>query len=51
MKQGIQSWCSETTQSDGFEEGGGKWMQDGGNMCTRGWFTSMYSKNHHSIVK
>ena len=30
MKQGIQSWCSETTQSDGFEEGGGKWVQDGG---------------------
>ena len=22
-----------------------------GDMCTRGWFMSMYGKNHHNIVK
>ena len=32
-------------------EGGGKGVQDGEHMCASGWFTSMYGKNHHNIVK
>ena len=32
-------------------EGGGRGAQDGGHMYTRGYFMSMYCKNHHSIVK
>ena len=32
-------------------EGGGRGVQDGGHMYTRGWFMSMYGKNHYSIVK
>ena len=32
-------------------EGGGRGVQDGGHMYTRGWFMSMYGKNHHNIVK
>ena len=31
-------------------EAGGKGVRMGGHMCTRGWFTSMYSRNHHNIV-
>ena len=31
-------------------EGAGRGVQDGGHMCTPGWFTSMYSKNHCNIV-
>ena len=32
---------------------GGRWegVQDGGRMHTRGWFMSVYSKNHYNIVK
>ena len=33
------------------EEGDGRDVQDGGHMYTHGWFTSVYSKNHHNIVK
>ena len=43
MKQGTQSQCSRTTQRKG--------VQDGGHMCTRGWFMPMYGRNHHNIVK
>ena len=32
-------------------EGGGKGVQPGGHMYTRGWFMSMYGKNHYNIVK
>ena len=32
-------------------EGGGRRVQDGGDMYTHGWFMSMYGKNHYSIVK
>ena len=32
-------------------EGGGKGVWDRGHMYTRGWFMSMYGKNHHNIVK
>ena len=31
-------------------EEGGRGVQDGGHMCTRGQFMSMYGKNHHNIV-
>ena len=32
-------------------EGGGRGAQDGGHMCTSGWFMSMCGKTHHNIVK
>ena len=32
-------------------EGGKRGVQAGGHMCTRGWFMSMYGKNHHNIIK
>ena len=32
-------------------EGGGRGVWDGGHMHTHGWFTSVYGKNHHNIVK
>jgi len=32
-------------------EGGGIGVQDGGQMYTRGWFMSMYGKNHYNILK
>ena len=32
-------------------EGDGKGVQDGEHMYTHGWFTSMYGKNHYSIIK
>ena len=34
---------------DGEEVGRKVW--DGGHMYTRGWFMSMYGKNHYHIVK
>jgi len=47
MKQGTQSQYTGTTQRDGMA---GR-VQDWGHMYTRGWFMSMYGKNHHNIVK
>ena len=32
-------------------EGNGRGIQNGEHMYTRGWFMSMYGKNHHNIVK
>ena len=32
-------------------EGGGRGVQDGEHMYTRGWFMSMYGKNHYNTVK
>ena len=32
-------------------EGGGRGVLDGEHMCARGWFISMYGKNHYNIVK
>ena len=32
-------------------EGGGRRVQDGEHMYTRGRFMSMYGKNHHNTVK
>ena len=32
-------------------EGGGREVQDGEHVYTRGWFMSMYGKNHYNIVK
>ena len=34
-----------------YGEGGGSRVQDGEHMYTRGWFMSIYGKNHHNIVK
>ena len=51
IKQGTQSWCSGTTQRDGVGREPGRGVQDGGRMYARGWFISMYGKNHHNIVK
>ena len=46
--------CSGLVHWDGPEvwdgEGGGKGVQDGEHMYTRGWFMSMYGKNHYNIV-
>ena len=37
---------------DGWDgEGGGRGVQDGGQMYNHGWFISMYGKNHYNIVK
>ena len=35
----------------GHGEGGKRGLQDWGHTHTRGWFMSMYGKNHHNIVK
>ena len=32
-------------------EGGGRGVLDGEHMSARGWFISMYGKNHYNIVK
>ena len=32
-------------------EGRGRGVQYGEHMCARGWFRSMYGKNHYNIVK
>ena len=32
-------------------EGGGRGVQNGGRMCTCGWFMSMCGKNHNNIVR
>ena len=32
-------------------EGGGREVLDGEHMCTRGWFMTMFGKNHYNIVK
>jgi len=34
-----------------YGEGSGRDVHDGGHMYTRGWFMSMYGKNHHGIIK
>ena len=34
-----------------YGEGGGRRVQNGEHMYTRGRFMSMYGKNHHNIVK
>ena len=32
-------------------EGGGRGLLDGEHICVRGWFMSMFGKNHYNIVK
>ena len=51
MRQGAQGWCTGMTLRDGIGREVGGRAQDGGYMYARGWFMSMYGKNHHSIVK
>ena len=46
----AQGWCTGKTQRDGMEreaEGGIGIMK----YVIRGWFMSMYGKNHYNIVK
>ena len=50
MRQGAQGWCTGMTLRDGIEEGGGREGQDGEHMYTRGWFMSMYGKNHNIVI-
>ena len=45
---GLVHW-DDLEGSDG--EGGGRVVQDGEHMYTRGWFISMYGKNHYNIEK
>ena len=49
-----ETGCSELVHWDDPEEwdgeGGGRGVQDGEHMCTRGWFMSMYGKNHYNTV-
>ena len=51
IKQGTQSQCSGTTQSDGVgrEVGGGFRVR--GHIYICGWLMLMYHKNDHNIVK
>ena len=35
----------------GDGEGGGRGLLDGEYICVRGWFMSMFGKNHYNIVK
>ena len=51
MRLGAQGQSTGMTLRDGMgrEVGGGFGM--GGLMYIRGWFMSMYGKNHHDIVK
>ena len=48
MRQDAQGRCTGMTQMDG--KGGGRGVQDGEHMYTRGWFMSMYGKIHYNIV-
>ena len=45
---GLVHW-DDPERWDG--EGGGRKVQDGEHMYTRGWFMSMYGTNHYNIVK
>ena len=48
----YQGWYTGITLKDGIGEGGcGGGVQDGEHRYIRGWFMSMYGKNHHNIVK
>ena len=45
---GLEHWDNP----EGWDgEGGGRRVQDGGHMYTRGWFMSMYGKNLYNTVK
>ena len=43
--------CSETTWSDGVRREGEEGSGGRGYMCAYGWFTLMYGRCHHNIVK
>ena len=51
MRRDAQGRGTGMTLRDGMgkEVGGG--VQDWEHMYTRGWFMSMYGKNHYNIVK
>ena len=45
---GLMHW----DDPEGWDgDGGGRGIQDGEDMYTRGRFMSMYGKTHHNIVK
>ena len=44
MIQDARGWCTGMTQKDG--EGGGRGVQDGKHVYTRGGFLSMYGKTN-----
>ena len=46
---GRRSQCSGAAQRDGVGRAVGRFRM--GDTCARGWFMSMYGKNHHNIVK
>ena len=50
-----ETGCSGLVHWDDAEgwdrEGGGRWVQNGEHMYTRGRFMSMYGKNHYNIAK
>ena len=47
-RSGLVHW-DDPEAWDG--EGDGRGFLDGWHMCARGWFKSMYGKNHYNIVK
>ena len=47
-RSGLVHW-DDPEGGDG--EGGGRGVQDGEHMYTRGRFMSMYGKNHYNVVK
>ena len=52
MHETRQSMLVYWDDPEGWDgEGGGRGVQKGEHMYTRGWFMSMYAKNHHNIVK
>ena len=51
MSQGAQGRCTGMTLRDGMGREVGEGVHDEEHMYTRGWFMSMYGKNHYNIVK
>ena len=48
--QGAQGRCTGMTLREGMEREVGGGFRMGEHMYTRGWFMSMYGKNHYNIV-
>ena len=46
-----ETGCSGLVHWDDPGGWDGKGVLDGEHMCTRGWFMSMFGKNHYNIVK
>ena len=50
MIQDAWGWCTGMTQRE-YGEGGGRGVQDGEHVYTRGRLMLMYGKNQYNIVK